>query len=252
MRQVIVIPARMSGKRLPGKPLIKILGKEMLLHVWELCTKVFDKKKIYVATEDNKIVNFCNKFGIQVVKTTYAPTALYRIKLFSDKIKAKGYININGDEPIANLTDVRKLIKYNKKYPNKVVIGRGFCSKQKYKDSTKAKIITSNSGKLLYCSRLSVPYSKKDYTKYAKSAVWHHALNKNALDKYVKNFSLTKLDKLEGIEINTMLETEINVHTINMIGDNWAVDVKKDIKIVENLLKKKGKRPHKILGAKKM
>ena len=35
-----------------------------------------------------------------------------------------------------------------------------------------------------------------------------------------------------------MLEAEINVHTINMIGDNWAVDVKKDIKIVENILKK--------------
>ena len=238
MKQVIVIPARMSGKRLPNKPLIKILGKEMLLHVWELCQKVFDRKKIYVATEDIKIVNFCHKFGIQVVKTSYAPTALYRIKLFSDKIKAKGYININGDEPVANLKDIRKLIKYNKKYPNRVVIGSGFCSKQKYNDSTKAKIITSNSGKLLYCSRLSLPYSKKDYTKHAKSAVWHHALNKNALDKYVKNFNLTKLDKLEGIEINGMLEAEINVHTINMVGDNWAVDVKKDIKIVENILKK--------------
>lgn len=238
MKQVIVIPARLSGKRLPNKPLIKICGKEMLVHVWELCKKIFDKRKIYVTTEDDKIVNFCNEHGIQVVKTAYAPTALYRIKLFSDIIKASGYININGDEPLANLNDIKKLIKYNKKFPNRVVIGSGFCSKQKYKDNTKAKIVRSNSGKLLYASRLNLPFTKKEYTKYSRAAVWHHALNKKALDKYFEHFHQTKLDKLEGIEINGMLECEIEVYTIDMIGDNWAVDVKKDIKVVENIIKK--------------
>ena len=238
VNQIIVIPARMGGRRLPNKPLIKLNGKEMLLHVWELCNKIFDRKKIYVATEDNIIVDFCKKFNIQVVKTKIAPTALYRIKLFSDKIKADSYININGDEPLANLKDIKKLILYNKKFPNRVAIGSGFCSRIKYKDKSKAKLITSRSGKLLYCSRLSIPFSNKAYTKFAKCAVWHHALNKEALKKYVKKFNFTKLDKLEGIEINGMLEIGINVHTIKMIGDNWAVDTKNDVKIVRNILKK--------------
>lgn len=232
----------MGGKRLPNKPLIKINEKPMLMHVWELCKKVFNKKKIYVTTEDRAIVSFCHNNGIQVIKTSYAPTALYRIKLFSDKIKAKGYININGDEPLANLKDIKKLIRYNKRYPQRVVIGESLCSKSKYTDKTKAKIITSKSGKLLYCSRLGLPYSNKNYTKYAKSAVWHHALNKKALDAYVKNFKSAKLDKVEGIEINAMLETDIEVFTIKMIGDNWAVDVKKDIKIVEKIMNKRTKK----------
>ena len=47
-----------------------------------------------------------------------------------------------------------------------------------------------------------------------------------------------------------MLEAEINVHTINMVGDNWVVDVKKDIKIVENILKNERK-ARKLLGSKK-
>ena len=33
MKQVIVIPARMKGTRLPGKPLIDLNGKPMILHV---------------------------------------------------------------------------------------------------------------------------------------------------------------------------------------------------------------------------
>ena len=52
MHQVIVIPARMKGTRLPGKPLIEILGKTVLQRVWERCSEVMDKKNIYVATED--------------------------------------------------------------------------------------------------------------------------------------------------------------------------------------------------------
>ena len=57
MHQVIVIPARMKGTRLPGKPLIKILGKTVLQSL-ERCSEVMNKKNIYVATEDKDIQKF--------------------------------------------------------------------------------------------------------------------------------------------------------------------------------------------------
>ena len=44
MKQVIVIPARMKGTRLPGKPLIKILNKTMIQHVWERCAQTIVRK----------------------------------------------------------------------------------------------------------------------------------------------------------------------------------------------------------------
>ena len=69
MKQVIVIPARMGGKRLPNKPLLNINKKPMLLHVWELCKKVFSEKEIYVATEDDQIVKFCNEYKINNINT---------------------------------------------------------------------------------------------------------------------------------------------------------------------------------------
>ena len=87
MKQILVIPARMTGKRLPGKPLISIFGKPMLLRVWEQCKKVINKKDIFVATEDKIIEKFCLKSGINVINTGNAPTAIYRIGLFSKIIK---------------------------------------------------------------------------------------------------------------------------------------------------------------------
>ena len=40
MKQIIVIPARMRGTRLPGKPMIDIAGKPMIKHVWDKLTNL--------------------------------------------------------------------------------------------------------------------------------------------------------------------------------------------------------------------
>ena len=34
IKTLIIIPARMGSKRLPGKPLVKIRGKPMIERVW--------------------------------------------------------------------------------------------------------------------------------------------------------------------------------------------------------------------------
>ena len=67
MKQVIVIPARMKGTRLPGKPLINILKKPMIQHVWEKCKQVISKDYIYVATEDNEIKDYCESNNIKCI-----------------------------------------------------------------------------------------------------------------------------------------------------------------------------------------
>ena len=54
MRVVIIIPARYKSSRFPGKPLAKILEKEMILRVLKICSRLFNKKRIFVATDDKK------------------------------------------------------------------------------------------------------------------------------------------------------------------------------------------------------
>ena len=56
---LVVIPARMNSKRLPNKPLIKILGKEILLRTYLQCLKVVESNKILIATSDRTFLFIC-------------------------------------------------------------------------------------------------------------------------------------------------------------------------------------------------
>ena len=67
---IVVIPARYDSSRLPGKPLIKISGIEMLLRTFNRCKEVVDAKKIFVATDNLMIEDFCISNNIQVVMTS--------------------------------------------------------------------------------------------------------------------------------------------------------------------------------------
>ena len=79
MRQVIVIPARMKGTRLPGKPLIKILNKTMIWRVWNQC-----KKEL---TDDNSKTHLI--YSSDIKNNTLS------IKKYTNKEK-KNYINKKG------------------------------------------------------------------------------------------------------------------------------------------------------------
>ena len=51
MKTVIIIPARYGSSRYKGKPLVKILNREMILRVADICSKVVKKEFLYIATD---------------------------------------------------------------------------------------------------------------------------------------------------------------------------------------------------------
>ena len=65
---IIVIPARYNSSRLPGKPLIKILGMPMLIRTYKRCLKVVSRK-IFITTDDKRI-KLCSKRKINCVMTS--------------------------------------------------------------------------------------------------------------------------------------------------------------------------------------
>tara|TARA_A100001011_G_scaffold399853_1_gene510569 strand:+ start:3698 stop:4429 length:732 start_codon:yes stop_codon:yes gene_type:complete len=236
MKQVIVIPARMSGTRLPGKPLIKIKGIAMIERVWNQCKKVKEEKNIFVATEDNLIKEFCDNKGIQCVNTGKAPTAIDRVKLFSDQVDADSYINVQGDEPIVNPEDINSILKYNTRFPKRVVFGKTRATKEEFNDYSKAKVVCSRNGKLLYCSRAGIPLNNKGNFDEASRAIWIYAFNKESLNNYFDAKGDSTLEEIEDTEILRFLEINIPVYCIDLIGDSWAVDEYKDLKEVEKRL----------------
>ena len=105
-KTLIVIPARYASTRLPGKPLMKILGKEMLLRVYENALKVagqFDSCQIIVATEDQRIVDFCQAHQVPCQLTSdQCKTGTDRVMevIHSLAEKPAFVVNLQGDNPL--------------------------------------------------------------------------------------------------------------------------------------------------------
>ena len=69
---LIVIPARYASSRLPGKPLLKIAGIEMIKRVAMIAAYVsnkLDSCAYVVATDDERIARFCEQESIPWVMT---------------------------------------------------------------------------------------------------------------------------------------------------------------------------------------
>jgi 3-deoxy-manno-octulosonate cytidylyltransferase (CMP-KDO synthetase) len=237
MRQVIVIPARMTSSRLPGKAMIDILGKPVIRHVWERCAQVHPEEDIFLATEDDVIVEYCEKNGMNCVNTGPAECATTRIKLLSDQVAAGGYLNIQGDEPLVNTEDVRRLLAYNRENPGRIVFGKTDCPEADFGDPSKAKVVCAPDGRLLFTSRAGIPLDIRGNFVSAEKAIWLFAYHKEALDRYVAERTYSRIDRIEQLDIIRLLELDIPVYCIDMIGDSWAVDEPKDVKIVEERMK---------------
>jgi len=119
-KTVILIPSRLSAKRLPGKPLLKINGVSIISHVVKRA-KEANIGDVYVATEDKEIIEDVNLNGGKAILTSNRhKTGSDRIFECFEKLELKDVdyiINLQGDEPNVDASDLkhlRNLIKINK------------------------------------------------------------------------------------------------------------------------------------------
>ena len=106
----IVIPARYSSSRFPGKPLADILGKPMIQHVYEKAASV-DNATVVVATDDSRILSIVEGFGGKGVMTrSDHASGTDRLVEVMSEVDADLYINLQGDEPLVRAEDLELLI----------------------------------------------------------------------------------------------------------------------------------------------
>ena len=243
MKTIIVIPARYQSKRFPGKPLKKILGKELVIWVAEACSSVFGKNFVYIATEDKKIAHKSKDYGFKYVFTSkHCMTGTDRVAEVAKKIKSDIYVNVQGDEPLVKYKDIKKVIKYKLKYPNHIVCG--FTKIQKNENPSNKnipKVVLNGSNELIYISRSLIPGSKnklkKDKNVFLKQ-VCIYAFNRKELKQFSSFKRKPLIEKIEDIEILRFFEFNKKIKMVETSSGSAAVDEKNDIKKVENLIKK--------------
>ena len=233
---VIVIPCRLNSKRLKEKLLRKVNGKEIFLHTFEKCCLATARKNIYIASDSFKIIDLCKKKKINVVKTSSKNlTGSDRINEFSKKILAHNYINVQGDEPIIDPKNIKKVIKFTKIDNTKVY---NCYTEIPYLDAKKIsipKVILNNKNELIYISRSLIPFNNSNTKiKYYKQ-ICIYSFPRNILKLF--NNKKTIIEKNEDIEILRLVEKGVTVKMINVKTNSFAIDTIQDLKKLKKLLK---------------
>ncbi|MEN6670502.1 3-deoxy-manno-octulosonate cytidylyltransferase [Psychrobacter sp. B38] len=100
----IVIPARFKSTRLPGKPLLNIHGKPMILWVAEKAQAAKFADDMCIATDDERIAQICTEAGFEVVMTSGEHVS--GTDRLAEVAAIKGWadhdivVNMQGDEPL--------------------------------------------------------------------------------------------------------------------------------------------------------
>ena len=214
----IVIPARFASSRLPGKPLLEIHGRPMILRVVDQAKKVAGFDDLCVATDDERIAEVCRTEGIDVVLThADHPSGTDRL---SEVARIKGWasedivVNVQGDEPLLPAQLVQQVAQLLQSQPESSMstLCEPVHSLEEFKRDSIVKVVMSKYNQALYFSRATIPYDRDGAQKEVQSlhpqAYRHlglYAYRVNLLQEYV-SWDMGVLEQLESLEQLRVLE----------------------------------------------
>lgn len=237
----VVIPARYESTRLPGKPLLKIAGREMVLRTWErIMQAVADPSKVFIATEDQRIKDVCTEAGAQVLMTSsQCLTGTDRLCEVAHQMPDLEFIvNVQGDEPIIDPEDIRTVISHARASPN--VLWNGYApvrDEREWRSRTIPKVVIGHDNKLLYMSRSPIPGNKHDTFENGWKQICIYSFPVQALAAFGRLGKKTDLEEIEDIEILRFVELGFDVKMLELSGGNLAVDTLDDLAAVEQHLR---------------
>jgi len=111
---IVLIPARMSSTRLPGKPLADIHGEPMIVHVWRRAVEA-DIGPVLVAADDSRIVAAIEAVGGRAALTrrdhdSGSDRIFEAVGAFDPSERYDVVVNVQGDLPTIEKSAVRAAV----------------------------------------------------------------------------------------------------------------------------------------------
>lgn len=169
---VVVIPARYSSSRLPGKPLADIAGRTMIEHVYRQAQRS-RAREVVVATDDQRVADAVRAFGGTVCMTAAThPSGTDRIEEVARKM---GYgaddivVNVQGDEPLIppeNIDQVAANLAANARCSAATLCEEVTAPADVFNPNI-VKLVAAANGEALYFSRAVIPWDRDGYAKLA-------------------------------------------------------------------------------------
>ncbi|MDB4654889.1 3-deoxy-manno-octulosonate cytidylyltransferase [bacterium] len=240
MKACVIIPARFASTRFPGKPLVLLNNKPMVIWVAEGSASAVGKENVYIATDDKKIADAVNSYGFQYLMTSpNCLTGTDRVAEASLQINYDIIINVQGDEPLVRPNDILNAISLKKSQPSFVVNGFTPITVSEDAESLNIpKLVINESNTLLYMSRSLIPGTKDSGKKphvFLKQ-VCIYAFSPDDLRLFSSFGRKSMLESYEDIEILRFFDLNRQILMFECTSGSLAVDIPEDVTAVEDRL----------------
>lgn len=203
----VIIPARYASTRLPGKPLLDIAGKPMVIRVAEQAMKS-DADEVIIATDFSKIVDVAKTFEIPSIMTrvdhvsgTERLAEVASVMGWDDEVIL---VNVQGDEPLIEPVLINEVAMTLANHRNAVMATACHAIHEEalFLNPNVVKVVLDHEGYALYFSRSPIPYPRDAIHKEKLEAFRHvgiYAYRVGFLKRYLQ-LPLSPIESIESLE----------------------------------------------------
>jgi len=161
----VVIPARHASTRLPGKPLLPIAGKPMVVRVAEQAAQS-GAQQIWVATDHHAIANVVHEHGFKACLTrdTHASGTdrIAEVAQQHDWPDDTIVVNVQGDEPLMPPGLIRAVAEHLHDHPECAIATacHALHDEASLRNPNIVKAVLDKDGNALYFSRAPIPWPR--------------------------------------------------------------------------------------------
>ena len=251
MKTTIIIPARYGSSRFEGKPLYKILGKEMVVRVADICAKVVGIKNLYVATDNKRISKVVMDSGYNSIMTSSkCLTGTDRVAEAAMKIKSNIYVNVQGDEPLIPPQVIDQVAANLESHPAAGVstLSEPIETLEDFLNPNVVKVVGNHCNFALLFTRAPVPWPRDDFIGVNKRfsdsspAMRHiglYAYRVGTLNQFVA-WPRCEIECAESLEQLRFMYHGINIHIDTASHEvPPGVDTEDDLRRLDEVLKNK-------------
>lgn len=237
------IPARFASVRLPGKPLLPLLGKPMIEHVYRRARAAEGLARVVVLTDDERIAAAVTEFGGEVELTPAdLRSGTDRIAWAAHRWNAGAVVNIQGDEPLIDPEVVGQLARHLAHHPGDPMVTLATPARDHERaDPNAVKVVVDGRGYALYFSRSEIPFRRTGGPAGGGTAVptlKHLGLYGYQRETLLRLAALpsTPLEEAESLEQLRALEHGIPIRVLLTDRGSPGVDTAEDLARVERIL----------------
>ncbi|MBU0620886.1 MAG: 3-deoxy-manno-octulosonate cytidylyltransferase [Gammaproteobacteria bacterium] len=166
----VVIPARFASTRLPGKPLLDICGKPMVIRVAEQAAQS-GAQQIIIATDHQPIITAAEEHGFQACMTRADHTS--GTDRIAEVVKQQGWsddtivVNVQGDEPLIPPQLIRAVAQHLHEHPECAIATacHAIHDDASMRNPNIVKVVLDKNANALYFSRAPIPWPRDAYAK---------------------------------------------------------------------------------------